>query len=71
MNHLNGDQPVYISASIAVTSLVIPRLAEITAIAELCSYILASVASALTIALAVNRWHQKRHRYDGSDNENL
>jgi hypothetical protein len=71
MSHLNGDQPVYISASVAVTSLVLPRLAEVTAIAELCSYILACVASVITIALAVKRWHQKHHRFDDSDNENL
>jgi len=68
---ISTDHPIYVGTSTALGAVAFPRLVELTAVMELCSYILASIASLITIAIAIKRWHDKRHRYDGSDNENL
>jgi hypothetical protein len=68
---IDTDHPVYYAAGTALSAAVFPRLAEVTAIAELCSYVLASVASVITIALAIKRWRDKHNRFRDSDNEQL
>jgi len=70
MSLITSDHPVYVSAGTAVTAVVFPGLVELTQVAAFCSYVLACIASLLTIALAIKRWRGK-HYFDRSDNEQL